>query len=274
MSFKLPLTNLQNVVPGNTATLEIPAGPGSPTYDQIKLVLSGGMLPAHILQVRGKADGRIFLDEITGTVISKRDDFKGIFTEATVVALDFTEKNTRNGATEQLLASVPGSLCKKLTLEIKIDAAAPALGRIKAVALYRPPTSNPYIRKLLNISQSFVAAGTDAAPNIIYLPVGNAGGKIKRIWIHEGVPGSITGTQVRIANNVIHEATRAETENEQKRNKLVPQAGVHVVDFIEDGNLAGLLDTSTAPSVELRLVTSAADNYQVFYELIDPIGRL
>jgi hypothetical protein len=274
MSFKLPLTNLQNVVPGNTATLEIPAGPGAPTYDQIKLVLSGGMLPAHIEQVRGKADGRIFLDEITGTVVSKRDDFKGIFTEATVVALDFTEKNTRNGATEQLLASVPGSLVKKLTLEIKIAAAAPANGRIKAVALYRPPTSNPYIRKLLSISQSFVAAGTDANPNIIYLPVGAAGGKIKRIWIHEGAAGSITGTSVRIANNVIHEATRAETENEQKRNKLVPQAGIHVIDFIEDGNLAGLLDTSTAPSVELRLTTSAADNYQVFYELIDPIGRL
>lgn len=274
MSFKLQLTNLQNVVPGNTATLEMHAGPGAPTYDQIKLVLSGGMLPAHIEQVRLKANGRIVIDELTGTIISMRDAYKGVFTEASVVALDFTEKNTRNGATEQLVCSIPGALVSKLSLEIKIAAAAPGAGRIKAVAIYRPPTSNPFILKRLNISQSFVAAGTDAAPNIIYLPVGTAGGKIKRVWIHEGVPGSVTAASLRIANNVIHEATRAETENEQKRNDLVPQAGVHVLDFIEDGNLAGLLDTEKAPAVELRLTTSAADTYQVFYELIDPIGRL
>ena len=36
MGYKLPLSNLQNVAPGNVATLKCPAGPGSPTYDQIK----------------------------------------------------------------------------------------------------------------------------------------------------------------------------------------------------------------------------------------------
>lgn len=274
MSFKLQLTNLQNVAPGNVATLKLPAGPGSPTYDQIKLVLSGGMLPAHIEYVRGKANGRIFMDESTGTVVSKRDDFRGIATAAGFVCLDFTEKNARNGAAEQLLASVPGSLLSDLTFEIKIAAAAPAGGRIKAIALYRPPTSNPFIRKLLSVTQGFTAAGSDAAPNIVYLGTGNSGGKLKRIWIHEGVAGSVTGVQIRIANNVVHEATRTETENEQARNKLVPQAGIHVIDFIEDGNLAGMLDTANAPNVEMRLTTSAADNYQVFYEMVDPIGRL
>lgn len=274
MSYKLTLTNLQNVVAGNIATLEIPAGDGAPTYDKIKLILSGSMTPAHIEWVRLKADGRIIWDEITGTVIQKRDDYKGVFTESGIVCLDFTEPNTRNGATEQLLSAVPGSLVKKLTLEVKIAAAAPGTIRMKAQALYRPPTNNPFVAKKFNVSQSFVGAGTDTAPNIIYLPVGTAGGKIKRIWIHEGVAGSVTGTVVRVANNVIHEATRAEVENEQKRNKLVPQTGIHVVDFIEDGNLAGLMDTSTMPNVELRLVTSAADTYQVFYEFIDPIGRL
>jgi hypothetical protein len=58
------------------------------------------------------------------------------------------------------------------------------------------------------------------------------------------------------------------------RNLLVPQAGITVLDFIEDGNLAGMLDTSAAPNVELRLVTGAAATFNVDYELIDPIGRL
>lgn len=274
MSFQLPLTNLQNVAPGNVATLKAPAGPGAPTYDALKLVLSGGMTPAHIESIRGKANGRIFLDEGTGAMLNDRDEYRGIFTEASVVAVDFTEPKARNGAAEQLLASVPGALLQDLSFEIKIAAGAPGAGRIKAVANYRPPTNNPFIRKLLNTTQAFSAAGTDAAPNIMYLPVGGAGGKLKRIWIHETTPGVITGTQIRVANNVIDESTRAEIENDQKRNGLVPQAGVVVLDFVRDGNLAGMLDTERAPMIELRLSTSAAGSFTVFYELIDPIGRL
>lgn len=274
MPYQLTLTNLQNVTPGNVATLKIPAGPGAPTYDGIKLVLSGGMTAAHIESIRGKANGRIFLDEATGTILQSRDAYRGVTTEASFVVLDFTEPKARNGAAEQLLASVPGSLLADLTFEIKIAAAAPGAGKIKAVAIYRPPTSNPYIRKMLATAQGFSAAGTDAAPNIMYLPVGGAGGKIKRVWIHESVAATTTGVQIRIANNVIHEATRAELENDQKRNGLTPQAGVVVLDFVSDGNLAGMLDTQNAPMVELRLTNGAACNYTVYYELIDPIGRL
>lgn len=274
MSFQLTLTNLQNVGPGNTATLKMPAGQGAPTYDTIKLLLSGGMTAAHIESIRGKANGRIFFDELSGTILTARDAYRGITSSAAVVAIDFTEFKARNGAVEQLLASVPGSLLQDLSFEIKVAAAAPGTGRIKAVAIYRPPTSNPFILKRLNTTQAFAAAGTDAAPNIMYLPTGGAGGKIKRVWIHESVAGTTSGVQIRIANNVIHEATRVELENDQVRNGLVPQAGVVVLDFVSDGNLAGMLDTERAPSVELRLVNGAAVTYTVFYELIDPIGRL
>lgn len=274
MGYKLPLTNLQNVAPGNVATLKCPAGPGSPTYDQIKFELGGTLTPAHIEYIRGKANGRIFLDELTGTVLNKRDDYRGIFTEAGFVVLDFTEPKARNGAAEQLLASVPGSLLTDLAFEIKLAAGAPAGGTIKAVANYRPPTNNPFIRKVLNTTQAFAAAGTDAAPNIMWLGTGNNGGKIKRIWIHESAAGVITGAQIRIANNVVHEVTRTRAINDQKRNGLVPQADIFVLDFIEDGNLAGMLDTSRAPQVELRLTTSAAASFTVVTELIDPIGRL
>lgn len=274
MGYKLLLTNLQNVAPGNTATLKCPAGPGAPTFDQLRLELSGGMTPAHILSVRGKGNGRIFLDEQGGLVINRRDAYRGLFTSSANVTLDFTEPKSRNGAAEQLLASIPASLLQDLSFEIKIDAAAPANGRITAKANYRPPTTNPYIRKLLNTTQAFSSAGTDSSPNIMYLPVGSSGGKIKRVWVRESTNGLITGAQIRIANNVVHEVTRAQIEDDQKRNGLAPDAGMFIMDFIEDGNLAGMLDTGNAPSVELRLNTSAAGAYGVDYEFIDPIGRL
>jgi len=274
MPFTIPLTNLQNVVQGNVATLKVPVGPNAPTFDQIKLLLGGGLTPANIDYIRGKANGRIFMDEGTGALINKRDDYRGIFTEAGFVVLDFTEPRSRNGAAEQLVASIPGNLLQDLSFEIKLNAAAGAGITLGATAMYRPPTRNPYIAKKLNTNQTFGAAGTDAAPNIIYLPTGGAGGKMKRIWIHESTAGVITGAQIRVANNVIHETTRAKAENDQKRNGLVPQAGIFVLDFIMDGNLAGMMDTGNAPQVELRLVTTAGATFTVYYELIDPIGRL
>ena len=85
---------------------------------------------------------------------------------------------------------------------------------------------------------------------------------------------NITSVQVRIANNVVHTASRARLENDQKRNGLVPQAGLVVVDFIEDGNLASLLDTEAAPTCELRLTTTAGELVKTYQEFIDPIGRL
>ena len=274
MPYQVTLNNLQNVAPGSTATLTCYAGPGAPTYDQIKLILSGGMLASDIQSIRGRINGRIFCDESSGSILQTRDAYRGIASDTSIVVIDFTEPKSRNGAAEQLMASVPGALCQSLTFEIKISSGAAANGKIKAVAMIRPPTTTPYVRKVFSTSQSFASAGTDAAPNIINLPVGAAGGRVKRIWIHESVAGVTTGVQVRIANNVMHEAQRVEIENDQKRNALTPQAGIVVLDWISDGNLAGVLDTSKTPNAELRLVNSAAVTYTVFMEYIDAIGNL
>lgn len=274
MSFTLPLTNLQNVGTNNTATLKAPAGPGAPTYDQIRFVLGGTATPAHIDSFRAKANGRIFMDEGSGTIVNLRDAYRNVFTDASNLVLDFTERGARNGASEQLLASVPASLLQDLTFEVKMNASWPAGGTLVAYANYRPPTNNPYIRKLLNTTIAFPNAGTAAAPNIAYLPVAGAGGKLKRIWLHESVAGTTSMAQIRIANNVVFEATRLVHEGDQKRNLLVPQTGIHVLDFVADGNLAGMLDTTNAPNVELRLVNGAACTYTIYYEFIDPIGRL
>lgn len=274
MAYKLQLTNFQNIAPGNVATLKVPAGPNTPTYDQIKLVLGGGLTPAHIEWLRLKANGRIVIDEGTGTVLNLRDAYRGVFTEAGFVVMDFTEPKARNGAAEQLLASIPGNLLQDLTLEVKLAAGAPGAGTLLAWANYRPPTSNPFILKRLQTVQSFAAAGTEAAPQIMYLPVGQAGGKVKRLWLHESVAGTTSRVEIRIANNVVHTITRAGAENDQKRNGLTPQAGIFVVDFVEDGNLSGVLDTAQAPTVELRIVNGAACTYTVYSEFIDPIARL
>ena len=270
MSFKLRATNLQNVAPGNTATLKLPVGKNAPTLDKVILELTGGLLASHIESIRGKANGRLFMDESTGTIMNLRDDYRGVFTAAGFLTLDFTEPNARNGAIEQLLASVPMSMLQDLSFEIKLAAAAPALGRIDAQIVVRQPTNNPFILKKLNTTASFAASGEQIA----YLPTGGAGGKLKRIWIHEGVAGTVDELQIRVGNSIAYETNREKLEYAQKCNGLTPQAGIVVLDFIEDGNLSGVLDTGNAANVELRINSSAANTYTIWYEFIDPIGRL
>lgn len=271
MSFKLKATNFQAIAPGNTATLKISTGKDAPTLDGIVIQLSGtAVLPSHIERIIGKANGTIILDEGSGTLLNKRDDYRGIHTDNAFLTIDYTEPKARNGAVEQLLGSIPLSLLQNLTYEFKIAAGAPANIAMDAQIIVRQPTKNPYITKKLNTSQAFAASGTQ----IMYLPVGSSGGKMKRIWIHETTPGTITDLEIRVGNVVTYETNRAKLEHRQKVNGLVPQAGVVVVDFIEDGNLSGVLDTGMAANVELRLQSSAANGYTVYYEFIDPIGRM
>lgn len=270
MSFKLRATNLQNVAPGNTATLKLPTGKNAPTLDKIILELTGTLTPEHITSIRGKANGRLFWDESTGTIMNKRDDYRGVFSAAGFLTIDFTERDARNGAVEQLLSSVPMSMLSDLSFEIQLAGDAPAGGKIDAQIVVRQPTANPYILKKLNTTQNFGASGEQ----IMYLPTGGAGGKLKRIWIHETTAGTISDVQIRVGNSIAYETNRAKLEHAQKQNQKVPQTGIVVIDFVEDGNLSGVLDTGMAANVELRITSSAANTYQVFYEFIDPIGRL
>lgn len=271
MSYKLRATNLQNVSAGNTASMKLPTGKNAGTLDKVILELSGvGFLPSHIESIRGKANGKLFWDESTGTIMNLRDDYRGVFTSASFLTLDFTEKNARNGAVEQLISAIPMGMLQDLTFEIKLAQAAPVTARLDAQMVIRQPTQNPFILKKLNTTQGFVAGGEQ----IMYLPVGGAGGKLKRIWIHESTPGNITQVDIRVGNTTAYETNRAKLEHSQKQNNLVPQAGIVVIDFVEDGNLSGVLDTGNAANVELRITGTAGDNYQVFYEFIDPIARL
>lgn len=274
MTLKTKLTNLQNVAANSTATLIVPTGKNAPTWDRFRFTLGGGATAAMIAAIRGKINGRIFYEQAGGAAdVNLYQVFKGIYTEAAFVDLDFTEPNARNGAAEQLVAALPGQMMQDLRFELDLTAAF--VGTISADAQYRPPTANAYVTKHLSAAQSFAAQGSDGAPNIFYMPTGLSGGKIKRIYVHELSGGNVTNVQIRLGNAVPFEATRAQIEHDQKRNKLVPQAGLFVLDFVEDGNLTGLFDTGGIANAELRLSTSAANsNFRVVYEFIDPLNRL
>lgn len=270
MSFVMQLTNFQNVAPGNIATLKVPTGANAPTCDKINIELMGGLQVSHIKKITGKANGRLFYEERGGLLANLRHAYKNRHTAVDVLSLDFTEPNARNGAVEQMLATIPLSQLQDLQFEFELADDAPAGSKVKAEMHYRQPTQNPYIAKLLNTTETFNGSGDQ----IMWLPTGGAGGKVRRIWVHESDPGAIEAFEIRVGNTTAYETNRKRLEHNQKQNNLVPQNGVVVIDFVADGNLSGLMDTGTAKNIELRMLTTKGATFNVYYDLIDPIGRL
>lgn len=258
------MIDLQNVAPGRTAVLKLSY---RATFDKVHLILANGLSKAHIGRIEGKANGvTFFVDD--GALIGLRDAYQGLFVDPNVISIDFTDPNTRGGAAAQYLAAVPRNLLNSLTFEIEIKAAAPVGGTMTAEGVYRDPTPNPFILRRKDFNVPLAITGE----NDVMLPTSINGGLIKRIWIHHG--GNVTKAELRADQTPKIRASTGSITYEQKRNRLVPQANVLVVDFIQDGNLMGMLNTAGLQECLLRLTTSGPDTVKAFIDYVDDLKRL
>lgn len=256
--------DLQNARPGVTAVLKLSY---KATFDKLHLLLGGGLTKAHIGRIEGKANGvSFFVDD--GSLIGLRDAYMGVFVDPNIIALDFTEINTRGGAAAQYLASIPRNLLASLTFEIEIKAAAPGAMTLTAEAEYRDPTPNPFIlrRKDFNVPLPIIGE------NDIMLPTAVNGGLIKRIWLHHG--GFVNKVELRTNGTPRIRASTTSLINQQKRNRLVPQANITVIDFCADGNLMNMLNTAGIQECLLRLTCSAADTVKAYIDYVDDLKKL
>lgn len=264
MSYYDQQIDLQNVAPGQVAVLKLSY---NATYDKIHLFLGGGLTKAMVHQIEGKVNGvQFFVDD--GGLLGLRDAYQDIFTDASIITLDFTEANTRGGAAAQYLASLPKNLMQSLTFEITIDAAAPLGITMKAEAEYRDPTTNPYVLR----RKKFNAPLSQTGDNDLLLPVNASGGLIKRIWLHHG--GNVTKAELRTNGTPRIRAANTSVQYSQKRNRVVPQNNILVLDFIADGNLMNMLNTTGVKECLLRLTTSAPDSLAAYIDYIDPLSSL
>jgi hypothetical protein len=256
--------DLQNVKPGAVAVLKLAY---NATYDQIHLLLGGGLTKADIGRIEGKANGvTFFVDD--GALIGLRDAYNGVFVDPNVISIDFTDPNTRGGAAAQYLASVPRNLLASLTFEITIKGTANPASTMTAEAQYRDPTPNQFILRRKDFNAPLAIAGD----NDLMLPVALNGGLIKRVWLHHG--GNVTKAELRANGTAKMRASNASFTYAQKRNRLVPQANILVLDFIQDGNLMGMLNTAGLQECLLRITTSAPDTVKAYIDYVDNLARL
>ena len=257
--------DLQNVRPGGTAILKLSY---KATYDKIHFNLGGGLTKAMIKRIEGKANGTTFFVD-DGVKVKVRDDYQVSFVDSNILTLDFTEPNSRGGAPAQYLASIPRNLLQSLTFEVSIDAAAPVGMTMTADAEYRDPTANTFIlrRKDFNVSLPLVGENDLLLPSDV-----QGGGLIKRIWLHH--TGNVTKAELRTNGAPRIRASTGTIGYTQKRNKLVPQPKLLVLDFLSDGNLMNMLNTQSVTESLLRLTTSAPDSATVYIDYIDDIRKL
>lgn len=264
MSYYDQMIDLQNVGPGKVAVLKLSY---NATFDKIHFKLGGGLTKADIGRIEGKANGvSFFVDD--GSYVALRDAYAGVFTQTDTMTLDFTEPNTKGGASAQYLASLPRNLLQSLTFEITIGGGANSASTMTAEAEYRDPTMNPFILR----RKDFTIALPVTGENDFVLPAGVNGGLIKRIWLHHG--GNITKAELRMNGTPMLRESVASATYAQKRNRVVPQTNTLVLDFIADGNLMGMLNTTRATEVLLRITTSAADTARVFVDYINDLRKL
>lgn len=275
MAFKNRITNIQPLTPGGTTVITVGTGKNAPTLDKLQLTLgagSGTFNDTKVNAIRGYMNGKLFWSPGSGVNVNSRRAYLARDLPsggAAELIFDFTEPNAKSGV-EQYLSALPLALLSDLRFELDIDATASSSLTLQGIAHFRAPTQNPFVKKMFRTTHSFAAGGEQ----VLYVPNGPAGGKLVRIWLHESSAGNITAVELRAKNAVGVESTRTQIENDQKHWYLDPQSGILVLDFIADGNLAGWFDTSALADVELRLTGTAACVYTVYYEYLDPVGRL
>lgn len=262
-----------NVVATGTATNNITPGR---TLENFKLKLGGTSLTkAMISNLKLKANGKVIV-EASGSELDKINAYRGETVNAAYLDLSFADYSLNNEFDRMVSAFDTSLGIQNITTEVSIaGATAPTLTPIVIESASQKARGNEYqpyaplLAKLLRYPYNIASGGK--LP--ITVPFGpQQGAIIKRLHVFHG--GNMTGATVKQDGLVIHESLRAENEQEQVRQKRVPQANVYTIDFVLDGDIRKALDTRDARSLEWLFDFSAADTGTVLVEYIDVLGNL
>lgn len=252
-----------NVGANSVATLSLPVGM---TYERIIFVLGGTTFTkAHITDIKVKINGKVIV-QTTGTLLNSMNTYRGLVTDATHLALDFSEIFARDEVGQSLGAIGTAEGVTTFTIEMTIGGAtAPTL---ESYSVLSGPKKIGVVSKVLSYSATFGSAGKFP----FSLPYGaNGGSIIKRVHFFHT---NMTALEVKKNGLVIHDTVDAINKYIQTENGNVPASGDYVADFIVDHNQSGMLLTADARSMEWNLTLSASDTVIAQVEYLDLLGNL
>ena len=267
----IKLPPIQNIKPGNTATL--PNIPQGYVYDGIILRLGGGLTKGDIEALRVRLGGVLIWDLFSGGDLDAMNQFYKRTPAAKFLPLWFAQTFVGGDAASLYTGAIDtiSHHYSGFQLTAKLAATAPASATIEAWAMVRSepqPKGVTSITRALLLSEQSVQA---AQQYTLDFPRGSKGGAM--ICAVHMFNQFITQVQMlRQSQELLEEGTDdlvAYIQNEQTRNT---QQGLIVYDALVRNDIADAVPTLQADgkpaNFQLKVTFSAADNIRMYSELL------
>ena len=274
MSRILQLPPFQNVAANSRASLRLNLGV---TYEKIHLQLGGTFTKAQMTNIEAKLNTKL-LTKTTGPHLDAQMAYRGFAASANFLTLDFTERDAPDigGKLMGAIAATGEAGVQDFTLEVDIGGAtAPTLTAWGEIG---SPSANRLVSTIKQ-QQKVIAA---AAEETIFVPRGSSGAQVKRIYVFGA---NISHATVR-RNGVdwFQRVPKAMLDFAQVSNRRVTQAGLVVIDFVQDGLQSGALNTAmvvgpdgkavAVDDVDVRIQTTAADTLTIYTDMYTTNDRI
>lgn len=271
MGVNIKLLPFNNVQPTGMATLDLNNLLGY-TVERMTFLLGGtSFTKAMITGLQIKANGKIIYDT-TGARIDARMQYRSINANASLLTIDFSEIRAKTELGQNLGAIDTTAGITNLKLEMNIaGATAPTIvGYAECSRPQIDPAQAPTRALIARVHSSTVtvgAAGTFSLP-VPHLAPADGGSLFKRINIFSA---NMTGIQIKKNGLVIEETIKAINDFRQAEYRKTPQAGLYVIDFVEDDNQSGILNTRDAQTMEFLATFSAGETVTIESEVLEPL---
>ena len=272
MTRRIKLPQIQNVGPGNRATINIPLGL---TYNKIYIECTGNLDRTFMSNLVFKINTAEKQRWKTALQMQAYNSYRGGASDSKFVTFNFIEKDAKEEASMFIgaYALTAGAGVQSASIEFDLGAyTASALTSIRAYAEVDVPSDNRLIVRT-RYQQKTLAGAVEEQ---IVLPSGLNGEQVKRILIY-GTLASIDFARIRRDGaDEFESLTVLQNEFSQKEYAKVPQAGCMIIDF-QEHNLAGhTLNTAMVKgadgkaypiqNLDFRLQTNAAGTFDIYVE--------
>lgn len=250
------LKKIENVVAGQTATLQLPIGA---TYDKLRFTLAG-VTPAQCKNVKLELNGRLISDFTSFEEMQKIDAYYGRRVTAGFVTMHFNEDDITANLSDGRFFGLATLGLSTATISFDIDAGAtnPVI-QCFAEKSAPFPANQQWIRKFRRYPFP-QGAGEFSEHTTLPKPVGAT---IKAI---HAIKSDVEAVELIVDNTRWFELPKAVNEDMQrdygKDQKRVPQAGMFTLDFALQGDVGNTMPI-TAGIQDLRLKTKATTGGQI-----------
>lgn len=272
MGVNIKLLPFNNVANTGLATLDLNNLLGY-TIERMTFQLGGtAFTKANITSFQIKANGKVIYDS-SGARIDARMQYRGIAANANFLTIDFSEIHARTELGQNIGSIDTTAGIQNLKLEMQISGAtAPTIQGYAECSRPQIDNAQAPTRNLLarvhNSTVTIGAGGTFSIPVPHFFPA-DGGSLFKRIHIFSA---NMTGVAIKKNGIVVEETIKAVNDFRQTEYKKTPQAGLYVVDFVQDDNQSSILNTRDAQTMEINGTFSAGETITIEIEVLEPLG--